>query len=116
MTQAIDPVKLKAAAEHLEWVLQQYPGVSDVSHLYDALRPLIEDAKNGRVSRPIDRQEMPCRYLKSEGVYRPYENPDVEGAYVCFSIEMEGGLTEEDREINSIIEGIRKATKRDHKS
>jgi hypothetical protein len=25
MTQAIDPVKLKAAAEHLEWVLRQYP-------------------------------------------------------------------------------------------
>jgi hypothetical protein len=113
MTHAIDPTNLKAMAEHLEWVLQQYPGVSDIGHLYDALRPLIEDAKNGRVSRPMNRQEMPCRHLKSESVYQPYENPDVEGAYVCFSIEMEGGLMEGNREISSIIEGIRKTTERD---
>jgi hypothetical protein len=25
MTQAIDPIKVKAAAEHLEWILNQYP-------------------------------------------------------------------------------------------
>jgi hypothetical protein len=30
MTQQIDPVKLKAAAEHLEWVCQQYPDNDDV--------------------------------------------------------------------------------------
>ena len=30
MTQTIDPIKLKAAAEHLEWVLKQYPYSGDV--------------------------------------------------------------------------------------
>ena len=41
MTQIIDPIKLKAAAEHLEWVLQQYPDSEDVQSLLQALQPLM---------------------------------------------------------------------------
>lgn len=62
MTQAIDPVKLKAAAEHLEWVLKQYPDSDDVQDLYQGLQPLIEDAKAEEVLEPLDRRKIPGAY------------------------------------------------------
>ncbi|GAA6142319.1 hypothetical protein [Hydrogenophaga sp. 5NK40-0174] len=101
MTQKIDPVKLKAAAEHLEWVCQQYPDVDKVQGLYKALLPMIEDAKAGRVTRPLpDRQSMPGRWaVSAEGEYREFRDPNVEGAYVDFGIEMCGGLNEEEQQI-----------------
>lgn len=97
MTQAIDSIKLKAAAEHLEWVCQQYPNVQDVQALYRGLLPLIEDAKAGRVLMPVDRQEVSGWHLMTEGIYRSYENPDIEGAYYKFRTEMGGGLTDQDK-------------------
>ena len=99
MTQQIDPTKLKAAAEHLEWVCQQYPDNEDVQGLYRGLLSMIEDAKEGRVIEPIaDRQDIPFRWaVSAEGMYRQYLDPDVEGAYVKFAIEMEGGHTEQDK-------------------
>lgn len=97
MTQTIDPINLKAAAEHLEWVCQKYPNVQDVQALYRGLLPLIEDAKAGRVLMPVDRQDVPGWYLMTEGIYRPYENPDIEGAYYKFRTEMGGGLTDQDK-------------------
>lgn len=30
MAQAIDPIRLKSAAEHLEWVLKQHPDAENV--------------------------------------------------------------------------------------
>ena len=42
MAQTINPVKLKAAAEHLEWVLQQYPESEEVQSLLRSLAPLME--------------------------------------------------------------------------
>lgn len=101
MTQKIDPIKLKAAAEHLEWVCQQYPSEAAVQSLYQGLRPMIEDAKAGRVLVPIaNRHDIPSRWaVSAEGLYRDYEEPDIEGAYVAFAIEMEGGLTEQDKRI-----------------
>ncbi len=99
MTQHIDPAKLKAAAEHLEWVCQQYPGEAAVQALLEGMRPLIDDAKAGRVLVPIkDRNDIPSRWaVSAEGLYRDYENPSIESAYVAFAIEMEGGLTEQDK-------------------
>lgn len=92
MTQAIDPVKLKAAAEHLEWVLTQYPGVADVQNLYAALAPLIEDAKGGRIWAPVEK--IPCDHLFSDGAWHSYAKPSVDTAYSNFTIEMEGGLSD----------------------
>ncbi|QGW84386.1 hypothetical protein [Variovorax paradoxus] len=111
MTQAIDSIKLKAAAEHLEWACQQYPNVQDVQALYRGLLPLIEDAKASRVLMPVDRQEAPGWYLMAEGIYRPYENPDIEGAYYKFRTEMGGGLTDQDKKFLakfSVKEGVNK--------
>jgi hypothetical protein len=101
VAQKIDPIKLKAAAERLEWVCQQYPGEAAVQSLYQGLRSLIEDAKAGRVLVPVaDRQDIPSRWaVSAEGLYRDYENPSIESAYVAFAIEMEGGLTEQDKRI-----------------
>lgn len=101
---SIDPVKLKAAAERLEWVLRQYPNEPDVQGMLDGLLPLIEDAKAGRVLEPVD--WIPFGYNFADGRYRSYEKPSVEDAYVEFKIQMRGGLTEEEKQLNARIEQI----------
>ncbi|MEJ1162674.1 hypothetical protein V9K97_03175 [Variovorax sp. CCNWLW186] len=106
MTQAIDSVKLKAAAEHLEWVCKQYPGIVVVQDLYEALLPLIEDAKAERVRTPVEK--IPCGYLFGDGLYESYKSPNVDEAYVNFSTEMKGGLSEEEKELLSDTESLQK--------
>ena len=105
MSQTIDRVRLKAAAEHLEWVLQQYPASTDVQELLHALSPLIGDAKAGRLLKPAER--IPCGYNFGDGMYTPYREPNVDEAYVAFSIEMKGGLTEQEERLRADIEAIR---------
>jgi hypothetical protein len=61
-------------------------------------------AAQARAQRPV----VPD--LTGEGLYRDYKDPDVEDAYVAFAIEMEGGLSQDDQDINAIIENIRKGT------
>jgi hypothetical protein len=107
MTKAIDPAKLKAAAEHLEWVLSRYPDSDDVQGLYHALLPLIEQARAGQVHGPLERQDVPCGYNFADGVYRPYTDPNVDEAYVRFSIEMRGGLTEQDKKRLARMDAMR---------
>lgn len=97
MTQAIDPAKLKEAAEHLEWVLQQYPDSEDVRDLLQSLSPLIDDARAQRISAPLDGTRIPGAYNFGDGRYVPYGDPSVDEAYTSFIIELEGGLTERDR-------------------
>lgn len=109
MTQAIDPVKLKAAAEHLEWVLKQYPDSDDVQDLYQGLQPLIEDAKAERVLEPLDRKKIPGAYNFGDGRYIPYVNPNVDNAYTEFSIELRGGLTEQGRQRIARLDAVRNA-------
>lgn len=102
MTQTIDPIKPKAAAEHLEWVLQQYPKSEHVQALLRAFTPLIEDAKAGRVDQTIDSGDVPGAHNFAEGVY-PYEDPSVEEAYTSFRTELKGELTEQDTRIHARI-------------
>lgn len=108
MTQAIDPVKLKAAAEHLEWVLQQYPDNDDVQGLHRALAPLIKAAKAGEIRQPMDRMNVPGAWNFSDGRYVPYQNPSVDSAYSDFATEMRGGRTEEERQLIADLEAKRK--------
>lgn len=107
MVQKIDPVKLKAAAVHFEWVCRQYPDVEVVQNLLGALAPLVEDAKAGRILAPRD--WIPGGYFFGDGVYRAYEDPDVEDAYVDLKIELRGGLTEAEKRIDAYIESLRMA-------
>ena len=91
MSRAIDQMKLKAAAEHLEWVLAQYPDSDAIRSLSDMLGPMIDDARSGRVREPIAWRTLPGRRAFAEGVYRAFADPDVEAACARFSIEMTGG-------------------------
>jgi hypothetical protein len=109
MTPTINPKELKAAAEHLEWVLRQYPNEPTVQGLLHSLLPLIEDAKAGRVAEPVGRQDIPGGYDLADGAYIPYKNPDVGEAYSLFVTEMKGGLTEQERRILDRIEAIQQA-------
>jgi hypothetical protein len=107
MTQVINPAKLKAAAEQLEWVLKQYPDSDDVQGLLHALAPLIDDARSGKILEPLER--IPGEYNHADGRYIPYKNPDVGDAYSAFAIEIEGGLTEEDEQRLARMDAMRKA-------
>ncbi|MBS0201025.1 MAG: hypothetical protein JSR70_11295 [Proteobacteria bacterium] len=110
MTGTIDVAKLKAAAEHLEWVLGQYLDNEDVQGLLHALLPLIEQAKAGRIVEPAESmQDIPGAYNFSDGRYAPYKSPDVGEAYAIFVSEMEGGLTEEEKQLFSDIDEIRRS-------
>lgn len=108
MTQTIDPIRLKVAAEHLEWVLRQYPDSADVQSLLRSLTPLIEEAKAGRVLKPMDRNDVPGAWNFADGRYIPYADPSVDNSYVEFSIELRGGLTEEDKQRIARLDGMRK--------
>lgn len=108
MTQTIDPAKLKAAAEHLEWVLRQYPDSEDVQGMLHGLLPLIEDAKAGRIQEPIDRRDIPFAYNFGDGAYTFYRNPDVGGAYARFATEIKGGLTEQEKQLLADTDALRK--------
>lgn len=109
MTQAIDIIRLKAAAEHLEWVLLQYPESEVVQGLLHALGPLIEDAKAGRIKEPIDSGRVPGTYNNAEGAYIPFTNPSVEDAYGEFKDELGGGLTEQDARRLAEMEAFRQS-------
>ncbi|WP_147455573.1 hypothetical protein [Solilutibacter pythonis] len=108
MTKTINPERLKAAAEHLEWVLRQYPGIKDIQELLQSLSPLIKDAKAGRVSLPIERQDVPGAYSFSDGAFIPYSNPSVGSAYTEFRIELRGGLTDKEKKNIEQLEEMRR--------
>ena len=109
MTKAIDPVKLKAAAEHLEWVLKQYPDNERVQGLLHGLLPLIEGAKAGRIKEPVG--HIPFGYNFADGVYIPYDNPNIEDAYYEFAAEMRGGRDEQEKQLIAKLEAMRQARK-----
>jgi hypothetical protein len=107
MTQQIDPARLRAAAEHLEWVLNQYPGSDDVQSLLRALRPLLEDAKAGQITQPVERNDVPGAYNFGNGRYSPYKQPSVDDAFVAFRVELRGGLSEQERRIIAKYDAMR---------
>ncbi|WP_049624068.1 hypothetical protein [Frateuria defendens] len=106
MNQTIDPIKLKAAAEHLEWVLKQYPESDDVQSLLHSLTPLLEDAKTGMVTETRDR--IPGDWNFADGRYIPYQSPSVDAAFSDFATEMRAGWTEEERQLIAGLEAKRK--------
>ena len=111
MNQTIDPTKLKAAAEHLERVLKQYPENEAVQSLMRGLLPLIEDAKEGKVRAPVDRMNIPYAYKFSNGDYSDYENPSIEGAYYEFVAEMRGGRDEQEKQLIASLEAMQHSRK-----
>lgn len=98
MHQTIDPIKLKAAAEHVEWVLQQYPTSEDVQDLLLALTPLIVEATACRIEHPVDSAQVPGAYNFGDGRYVPFRDPSIDEAYTRFRVELRGGLTRREEE------------------
>lgn len=109
MTQQIDPIRLKAAAEHLEWVLNQHRASQEVQDLLEALLPLLRAAQTGAITTPIERYEVPGSYDFGDGVFRPYKSPNVDDAYTKFRTELRGGVTEEERQLHEQIESYRRS-------
>jgi hypothetical protein len=72
---------------------------------------MIEDAKAGKFLQPVnDRQDTPFRWaVSTQGLYRDYREPNIEGAYVDFATEMEGGLSEDDIQMLADMEIHRQA-------
>lgn len=95
MMQPINPAKLKAAAEHLEWVLMQYPESDEARGMLHGLLPLINAATEEKISQPLE--HIPFEFSFADGLYRPYVDPNIEDAYVTFKIELRGGLTESEK-------------------
>ena len=109
MTQTIDPTKLRAAAEHLDWVLTQYKDEPIVQSLLQSLLPLIEDAKAGRIKAPIDSRKVPGTYNNADGAFIPYKNPSVGAAYAKFKVALSGGLIEQDKKRHAEMEVFRQS-------
>lgn len=109
MAKTIDSKKLKDAAERLEWVLHQYPDSDEVARLLTSLSALIEDAKAGRVLVPINGSDVPGAYDFTDGRFIPYREPNVDNAYSDFVDEIEGGLSEEDKERIARMDAMRQA-------
>lgn len=97
MTQSIDQGRLRAAAEHLEWVFDQYRDHPDVQGLAEILGGLIADAKAGRIEHPVSRRDVPGGWHVAEGTFRDLRDPSVEGAYGKFAAELRGGRSDREK-------------------
>jgi hypothetical protein len=86
----MDQVCLAKAAEALEKILLQYAAVDpEVSHLFDALSKLIDDARTGKFLDPIEWRDIPGAHSFTKGGLRKYAS--LETAYARFKIEATGG-------------------------
>lgn len=99
MTQSIDQGRLRAAAEHLERVLEHYAEHAQVRGLNDALAPLIADAKAGRIREPLDLRDIPGGWHLADGTFRDLRDPSVEGAYGDFATELQGGWSDQGKRV-----------------
>ena len=99
MTQSIDQVRLRAAAEHLERVFGHYPEHAQVQGVCDALALLISDAKAGRIHEPLDLREIPGGWHLAEGTFRDLRDPNVEQAYGALATELQGGWSDRERRL-----------------
>ncbi|WP_093561164.1 hypothetical protein [Pseudoduganella namucuonensis] len=86
----MDQVLLVKSAEKLEKLLAQYSPIdSEVSDLFEALSKLINDARTGKIVKPLEWRDVPGACNFSEGNLRKYDA--LETAYAEFKIEITGG-------------------------
>lgn len=109
MTQSIDQVRLRAAAEHLEWTLCQHPTANHAQSLLASLRPLIDAAKAAQLSGPMDPHDVPGAYNFGDGLYLDLREPNVPNAYAAFTTELAGGLSDREKQIMERMRAARAA-------
>ncbi|MCD9098118.1 hypothetical protein LU699_12740 [Luteimonas fraxinea] len=110
MTKTIDRIKLGTTAEHLERVLHHHKDDPAARALLMELGDLILAAKARQISKPLD--GVPCERAFAEGVFTELTDPSVDEAYVAFSIELKGGLSDEDRRDLEKLEQLRAQVRR----
>ncbi|TDV58966.1 hypothetical protein [Pseudomonas sp. LP_7_YM] len=85
-------IDLKKAAMNLEIQLNVHSKIDpEAVALYWDLKPLLDKAKAGSISEPIEVGAVPGRYRFTERNLQQYG--DLEEAYAIFSIEITGGET-----------------------
>lgn len=107
MTQSIDQVRLRAAAEHLEQVLEYYAEYPEVRGLCESLASLIAAAKAGRILAPLDLRDIPGGWHLAEGTFRDLRDPNLERAYGDFATELQGGWSDREK---AILEGMARSS------
>lgn len=96
--------KVQKCAENLELLLLQYAkSDKEASFLYDSLKNLISDAKQGNIVNPIKYGDVPGDFYFNERNLRKY--PDLESAFAKFKIEISGGKTDKIKALLKTIEG-----------
>jgi hypothetical protein len=96
--------KVQKCAENLEVLLLQYAKSDrEAIFLYDALKNLISDAKQGNIVNPIKYGDIPGDFYFNERNLRKY--PDLESAFAKFKIEISGGKTDKIKALLKTIEG-----------
>lgn len=105
----IDKARLKAAAEHLEWVLLQYPDSAILQGLLRSLGPLIDAAKAGTMESVVGMNDVPGAYNFGDRLYSQFTQPNVENAYTQFRVEIRGGHTEQEKRQIAEMEAYRQS-------
>lgn len=86
----MNTTKLRNTALHLQDKLEEYSKLDpEVTALYSDLKPLLELAKAGNLSEPIQVGALPGSYRFTEKNLQQYG--ELEDAYADFSIEVTGG-------------------------
>lgn len=100
----MDFIEVKKNAEKLELLLMKYSKSDrDANFLYDSLKELISDAKQGCITQPLKYGDVPGDFYFNERNLRKY--PDLESAYAKFKIEISGGKTDKIKALLKTIEG-----------
>jgi hypothetical protein len=83
--------------------LQYAKSDKKASFLYDSLKNLISDAKQGNIVNPIKYDDVPGDFYFNERNLRKY--PDLESAFAKFKIELSSGKTDKIKALLTTIEG-----------
>ena len=99
MTNSIDQLRLRAAAEQLEVALLQHADDAYARALLQSFAPLLEAAKAERLREAIDQHDVPGAYNFGDGRFSGLQAPNVDDAYAAFATELAGGLSGRERQI-----------------
>ena len=82
--------KIKKYAEELELLLKHYSKIeNDASKLYDSLKEIISQAKQEKITTPLEYSDIPGSYFFNERNLANYR--DLSKSYSTFKLEVTGG-------------------------
>lgn len=103
----MDQALIRKTAEDLEIVLNKYCDVDkEAGYLKNMMMPFINDAKEGKITNPVEWRKVPGDILFDEGSLRQFR--DLESAYANFKLKITGETEEERKEGLAIFEENKK--------